>query len=327
MTTLSHQTGHAGTLATIEQLTDFTDAWLRNRDLSANTRDAYRRDVLQYLAWCHSIGLTPVAARWTHINTYARHLETVPAHPKSPKPLAKRSIARKMSALSSWYAFLHKLDAVPANPVDAADKPKIDRDHTSTVSFTEAEAAAIVAAARTDKHIGPLCAAALAETMVALGARVTELCLTTVGDLGYQEGNHTLALRKMKGGKIRVRSLPPAARAAIETMLTARPGAAADEPLFRDRDGRPLDRHMVYRFVRRAARNAGIPAAARITPHSFRHAWAAAARRAGADLEDRQHALGHADPRTTQGYDRASRSLASDPAYLVAAAIAKAATG
>ncbi|WP_431893675.1 tyrosine-type recombinase/integrase [Nonomuraea sp. bgisy101] len=172
--------------------------------------------------------------------------------------------------------------------------------------------------------MGPLCAAALAETMVALGARVTELCLTTVDDLGYREGNHTLTLRKMKGGKTRVRSLPPAARAAIETMLAARSHAKPDEPLFIDRDGRPLDRHMVYRFVRRAARNADVPSAAKITPHSFRHAWAAAARRAGADLEDRQHALGHADPRTTQGYDRASRSLASDPAYLVAAAIAKA---
>ncbi|WP_431893537.1 site-specific integrase [Nonomuraea sp. bgisy101] len=131
MTTLSHRSGHAGTLATIEELTDFTDQWLVNRDLSDNTRAAYRRDVLQYLAWCHTAGMDPIAARWTHINTYARHLETVPAHPKSPKLLAKRSIARKLSALSSWYGFLHKLEVLPSNPGrrrrQAEDRPRPHR--------------------------------------------------------------------------------------------------------------------------------------------------------------------------------------------------------
>jgi integrase len=79
----------------------------------------------------------------------------------------------------------------------------------------------------------------------------------------------------------------------------------------------------VSRFVRRAAHAAGLPAADRITPHSFRHAWATIARERGASLEERQHALGHADPRTTQRYDRARASLDRDPSYLVAAAVAE----
>jgi integrase len=83
----------------------------------------------------------------------------------------------------------------------------------------------------------------------------------------------------------------------------------------------------VFRFVRRAAYAAGLPAADRITPHSFRHAWATVARERGASLEERQYALGHADPRTTQRYDRARASLDRDPSYLVASAVEDQAPG
>lgn len=306
-------------LATPDQLDAFTNEWLNNRRLTSNTRDAYRRDIKTYLDWCRNRPggeLAPLAARFTHINDYGRHLEAT---------LSPRSVARKMSAVSSWYAFLLKLGAVPANPADGTDRPVIDRDDTTTIGFTEAEAAAIVAAARDDRHLGTLCATALAETMVALGARVTELCLTAIGDLGHGSGHRTLRLERMKAGRKRTRSLPPAAAAAIEAMLAARADRDDDQaPLFVDMHGRPVDRHAVYRFVRRAARAAGVPAAGQITPHSFRHAWATAAKQAGAALEDRQHALGHKDPRTTQGYDRARESLDRDPSYLVAAAVAAA---
>lgn len=324
MTLIDPRTGHTGTLATIDQLTDFTAAWLANRGLSENTCDAYRRDVRQYLAWCQTAGLDPLAVHWTHINAYARHLERTPAHPKTGKPFTKRSVARKLSAVSSWYAFLRKMGAVQINPVDDADKPKIERN-TEPRGFPETDAAAILAAAHADQQLGPLCAVALAQVLVHLGARASELCLTTVADIGYHDGINTLALRQMKGRKARVRGLPPAAYAAVAAMLAARPDAQPDDPLFINATGQPLDRHAVYRFVRRAARTAGLPNASKITPHSFRHAWAAAARRAQATLEDRQFALGHADPRTTQGYDKVDVAPAADPSHRVAAAIAKAA--
>jgi integrase len=77
----------------------------------------------------------------------------------------------------------------------------------------------------------------------------------------------------------------------------------------------------VLRFVQRIARAAGLSSADRITPHSFRHGWSTIAKERGAPLETRQHALGHADARTTQGYDRAKLVLENDPSYLVAAAV------
>src|SRR3954454_2412843 len=100
-----------------------TEAWLANRRLSEHTRTAYRRDVHDWLAWCTGRGLDPRHATFLDVNAYARGLEAV--------PLAATTVARKMSGLSSWYDFLVKLRAVPANPVAGADRPHVDRDHSA----------------------------------------------------------------------------------------------------------------------------------------------------------------------------------------------------
>ncbi|TWG27024.1 phage integrase family protein [Micromonospora palomenae] len=62
-------------------------------------------------------------------------------------------------------------------------------------------------------------------------------------------------------------------------------------------------------FIRRLAKAAGLPGWKQISPHSCRQAWNTIARKKGADLEDRQRAMGHADPRTAQRYDRDKDSL------------------
>ena len=147
---------------------------------------------------------------------------------------------------------------------------------------------------------------------------MSEVCALDVADLGFDSGHRTVRLR-MKGGKTRIRAVPPG----LASRLDALCGGRSDGPLFRTPAGRRLDRHVIARFVRRAARSAGLPSAERITPHSFRHAWATLARERGATLEERQHALGHADPRTTQRYDRARASLDRDPSYLLASMLSE----
>jgi site-specific recombinase XerD len=93
--------------------------------------------------------------------------------------------------------------------------------------------------------------------------------------------------------------------------------------LFVTSSGARIDRHAVFRLVRRLAREAGIAAADRLSPHSLRHAFATAARDEGVPLEDVQDAMGHADPRTTRRYDRDRHNLDRDPAYVIAAARAR----
>ncbi|MFG3700982.1 tyrosine-type recombinase/integrase [Micromonospora sp. NPDC047620] len=306
---------------------DFTEAWLRNRRLSEHTRDAYRRDVAGWLAWCAARELDPLHANFLHVNEYARGLEATLAA-RSGKPLTPATVARRLSALSSWYDFLAKLRAVDANPVAGADRPRIDRDHSATVGLSPEEVDALLAAAEADT--GPTAArnrAAIA-LLADLGLRVGELVSLDLTDLGAERGHRSVRFVG-KGGKSRRRALTPGTAYAVDAYLAQRAaaqGVAVHEltgPLLVTGTGARLDRHAVFRLVRRLARAAGIAAWAKLSPHSLRHAFATTARAEGVPLEDVQDAMGHADPRTTRRYDRDRHNLDRDPAYAIWAARAR----
>jgi site-specific recombinase XerD len=245
---------------------------------------------------------------------------------------APATVARLLSAVASWYEFLQRLGAVSANPVAGADRPRVDRDHSATVGLSPDEVAALLYAA--EHQIGPTAArtrAALA-LLADLGLRVGELVSLDLADLGVERGHRSVRFVG-KGGKPRRRALTPGTAAALDAYLAERAARAGvpverlDGPLLATTSGGRLDRHAVFRMVRKVARDAGIPAADRLSPHSLRHAFATAARAEGVALEDVQDAMGHADPRTTRRYDRDRHNLDRDPAYAVWAARARSAAG
>lgn len=317
-------------LAQLEAAYDFTEAWLANRRFAENTREAYRRDIHQWLTWCAGRGLDPLEVTFLHVNAWARTLEE-PAEDKDgwrPKALAPTSVKRKMGAVSSWYTFIVKLGKLPANPAAVADRPKVNPDYSPTVSFTRAEATRMLeAAAGSDPYLG-IVAPVMAAWMVEMGTRATETTEIDLGDLGYDQGHRTVELT-LKGGLKQRRPLPPALSALLDEYLqrrAARSGVEKEQlagPLFVDRDGEQLDRHSLARFVRRLAKAAGLPNAEKISPHSFRHAFCAIAEGEGVSLERRQRAMGHRDSRTTQRYGQHLRALTDDPALVVAIAVAQ----
>lgn len=84
--------------------------------------------------------------------------------------------------------------------------------------------------------------------------------------------------------------------------------------------GNPVDRRDVYRMVARTAKCAGIPR--HISPHSLRHAAITNALDAGVPLRDAQILARHADPRTTQHYDRACGNLDRHGVHFLTAYVA-----
>jgi integrase/recombinase XerD len=285
-----------------------TEAWLANRRLSEHTRAAYRRDVAGWLSWCAGRELDPLAASFLDVNAYARGLES--------SGLAPSTVARKMSGLSSWYEFLVKLRAVEVNPVAGADRPPVARDHSATVGLTADEVDALIAAADGPRN------RAMILLLADLGLRVGELVGLDVTDVGWERG-HRCVRFVGKGGKPRRRVLTAAAAQALDQYV----GGRSEGPLFVTSTGGRVDRHAVFRLIRRLAARAGIAAADRLSPHSLRHAFATAARDEGVPLEDVQDAMGHADPRTTRRYDRDRHNLDRDPAYTIAAARARRGAG
>ncbi|MEO3930970.1 tyrosine-type recombinase/integrase [Micromonosporaceae bacterium B7E4] len=306
---------------------DFTEAWLRNRRLSEHTRAAYRRDIAGWLGWCGNRGLDPLGATFLDVNTYARELESS-VDPRSGRPLTAATVARKLSALSSWYTFLGKLGAVPVNPVSGADRPRVDRDHSATVGLTSDEVDALLAAAEADTGPTALRNRVVLALLADLGLRVGELVSLDLADLGQERGHRSVRFVG-KGGRARRRALTPGSAYAVDAYLAARaivlgrPVEQLTGALLVTATGNRLDRHAVFRLVRRLARVAGIPAWERLSPHSLRHAFATSARAEGVPLEDVQDAMGHADPRTTRRYDRDRHNLDRDPAYAIWSARAR----
>ena len=233
-----------------------------------------------------------------------------------------------MSGVSSWYGFLLKIGAVAANPVGGADRPHVDRDHSATIGLTPAEVDALLAVAAQDTSGVGVRNHAVIALLADLGLRVGEVVGLDIADLGHERGHRSVRFTG-KGGVKRRRALTPASTAAIETYLLARAagaGVLVDDltgPLFVTTTGARLDRHAVFRLVRRLAQSADIPAWAQLSPHSLRHAFATTARAEGVPLEDVQDAMGHADPRTTRRYDRDRHNLDRDPSYTIWAARAR----
>jgi integrase/recombinase XerD len=313
-----------GTVAIpVQEYADFTEKWLANRRLSEHTREAYRRDVAAFLAWCTENDVDPRQARFTHINQYARALEST-VDPRSGRTLAPTTVSRKLSGLSSWYDFLLKMDLIPANPVGGADRPYVDRDHSTTVGMSAAEVDALLRAARDDSARHHAIIALLAD----LGLRVSEVCKLNLADLGHERGHRTVRFVG-KGGRPRRRALAPGTADTLDHYLSERARLAGVEvddlsgPVFVTQSGASIDRNAVFRLVRRLAEKAGIPSAGRLSPHSLRHAFATTARSEGVPLEDVQDAMGHADPRTTRRYDRDRHNLDRDPSYTIWAARAR----
>jgi integrase len=88
----------------------------------------------------------------------------------------------------------------------------------------------------------------------------------------------------------------------------------------RPMSGKPVDRRDVYRMVARIAKAAGIPR--HISPHSLRHAAITNALDAGVPLRDAQILARHADPRTTEHYDRARGNLDRHGVHFLTAYVA-----
>ena len=213
--------------------------------------------------------------------------------------------------------------------VSQADlRPRVDRDHSATVGLSAGEVDVLLTAAR--ELTGPTATRTrvVLALLADLGLRVGELVSLDCADLGYERGHRTVRFVG-KGGRPRRRALTPGTATALDAYLAGRAAAAGtttdrlDGPLLVTASGRRLDRHAVFRLVRRLARDAGIGTWARLSPHSLRHAFATTARAEGVPLEDVQDAMGHADPRTTRRYDRDRHNLDRDPAYTLWAARAR----
>lgn len=288
--------GDSGPGPAVPGLDLFLDHLLVERGLSRHTLDAYARDLTAFLAYLRrSGGPGAEAAAGRDVLGFLKE--------QRDAGRSARTMARRLSALRTFYRFLLREGLASVNPLERLDSPRLWKTLPRTLSPAEASA---VVEARAGEGPAELRDRALLEVLYATGLRVSEVSGLTLDQLELGLGYvRTLG----KGSKERVVPLGTRAQEALRAYLEAgRPRLVKGRRsphVFVSRLGRRLSRQSVWKVVKDACRRAEVGRSA--SPHTLRHSFATHLLEGGADLRSVQMMLGHADLATTQIYTHVTR--------------------
>ncbi len=279
-------------------------AWLDHLDserhLAEKTREAYGRDLKQFLAFLAAhLGRAADLAALARLTP--RDFRAFLAE-RRRQGVSSRSLARSLSALRVFFAFLERRGLAKNDALASVSLPKTA--HSVPKPVGEAQAKGIVEGARAGAAAGaPEWTVARDTAVITLlygsGLRISEA-------LGLDRGEAPVGGRDIlritgKGGKTRAVPVLPVAQQAVERYLNLCPyGLAPEGPLFVGRQGKRLSPRLIQLLMQRLRGALGLPSTA--TPHALRHSFATHLLGSGADLREIQELLGHASLSTTQVY-------------------------
>ena len=281
------------------------DVWLAGQ-LSPHTRRAYKQDVAHFVA---TMGVRS-AKELKKVNRAVVVAWQNLMKDDDEKP---RTIRRRLSALSSLFTHLVEYGAADENPVRDIKRPRVNRRQGTTRAFSTREARLILDAPDSATLRGLRDRAILSIGLQA-GPRRSEIASLLVKDFHTNAGYKSLHFIR-KGGEDLSLALNPQTAQRIEEYLTASGhGDDLAGPLFRpvmkdkprlphkSEPRRHLHPEAVDRILRKYAAMVGLDIG--YSAHSMRATFITTALDKGASLEDVQRDAGHADPGTTQLYDR-----------------------
>lgn len=265
-------------------LEDYSFHLRMERKLSDNTTSAYLSDVECFLS---SVAVSPRQVRDDDIFNYLKDRSGL---------LSKRSQARILSSLRSFFDYMILEGMRKDNPCDTVDSPKLGKYLPEVLS--REEVSAILESVRLDSESG-LRDRAILEVLYGCGLRVSEACTLKVSKIFLDELYLTVI---GKGDKERLVPMGEPCADAISAYFKVRRATAPafDDYAFLNRFGKPLSRISVFKMVKKQAMAAGV--SKEISPHTFRHSFATHLIENGADLRVVQEMLGHESILTTEIY-------------------------
>lgn len=257
------------------------------RQMSVHTVSAYCADVKAFIEHLDERGVAEDQAGPEHIVDYLQGRS---------EELSKRSQARVLSSLKSFFDFMVLEGYRQDNPCDVVDAPKLNKYLPEVLSVEEVSA--IIESVPLKNWMG-LRDRAILEVLYGCGLRVSEVCGLKLMNIFFKEGFVKVL---GKGNKERLVPLGEMAADSIRAYLEARPALKnpSEDLVFINRFGEGLSRISIFNMIKKQAILAGVNK--EISPHSFRHSFATHLIENGADLRIVQEMLGHESILTTEIY-------------------------
>lgn len=272
----------------------------RDKRLSANTLQSYKRDVEQYITYLREINLLNIInTNKTTIIAYLLHLQK--------KGRATSTISRNLASIRSFYQYLYKTRVIDSDPTTELESPKVEKKLPQILSTQEVELLleqpkCIDLKGYRDK--------AMLELLYASGIRVSELISLNVDDINLDAGfvrcNHGNKERVIPIGSIAINAIQDYLNKSRELMIQDK----NEKALFVNVNGKRLTRQGFWKIIKQYKNMAKINKD--ITPHTLRHSFAAHLLENGADLRSIQEMLGHSDISSTQIYAQIAKNKIKD---------------
>lgn len=272
----------------------FLDYLKNTRNMSENTIEAYKRDIMAFREFAARSGVKDLQdVTNTNIVAYLLELKN------SGK--SKSTVSRKLASLRAFYRYLQNRGIIEENPTDDIRSPKIGRKKISYFSVESVEKLLSLP----DDSIKGKRDRAILELMYATGIRVSEIIEMRLSDLNLKVG--FVALNGKHGGARIVPMGRPARRAVTEYIETSRRALMKDgdpeDPagiLFVNYLGQPFTRQGFWKILKKYGEEAHLEE--KLTPQTLRNSFAMHMVQNGIDIKSLQELMGHEDIAATQMY-------------------------
>lgn len=268
----------------------------KDKRLSTNTLQSYKRDIEQFMLYLQDIKLYNISnTNKTTIIAYLLHLQK--------KGRATSTISRNLASIRSFYQYIAKNKIIDQDPTVELESPKVEKKLPQILSTKEVEL--LLEQPKCDDLKG-FRDKAMLELLYATGIRVSELINLDITDLNLEMGY----IRCNKGTRERMIPIGSIAIGALQEYLKKARGMLItrndEKALFVNINGGRLTRQGFWKIIKQYKNQAKI--SKEITPHTLRHSFAAHLLENGADLRSIQEMLGHSDISSTQIYAQIAKN-------------------
>lgn len=263
------------------------------KSLSQNSVSAYMNDINKLIAFIEKNfpTLNPATLKLSQLRKFVEGM--------TGSGVSPRTQARTISGIKSFYKFLLIEEVVENDPTTLLESPKIGRKLPDIL--TDEEINKLIESVDLSKPEG-LRNKAILETLYSCGLRVSELVNLRMSNLHFEQEFLRIS------GKGEKERLVPISKRAIDDikkyLVNYRKKLKIDKSgeniLFLNRRGKKLSRVMIFTIIKTLGAKINLQKS--ISPHTFRHSFASALVKGGADLRAVQEMLGHESILTTEIY-------------------------